>query len=118
MRGVLGAMALGVATLVACGARTELGVGDAGAEAAAIVAAPDAGAPDAGEEDGGGPPGSGPCFECKSPLVQECGFCLIQGFHTTYVCPIPHLAPADACQSLLEDHLTPKGAHFTCFYCP
>lgn len=106
-----------LALLFACGARTEPLLTDPRFDGAGL-ASDGEGRDDAGVADGGnGHSAGGPCYLCRSPLVQECSACLIQGLDGTWVCPIPHDAPGSQCSNLVEDHLTPKGAHFTCFYC-
>lgn len=114
----MGAAALAM-TIAACGARTELRAPDGGLDEAAAFAAdaPDGGVP-VEPEDAGTTTPIGPCFLCRSPLVQECGYCLIQGFETTWVCPLAVAPPVGGCGGLLEDHTTSKGSHFTCWYCP
>lgn len=118
MRWIRWAAGVAALALAACGARTELRVGDAGAAEETFAAdLPNGGvAPD--PIDAGAPPTPGPCFACRSPLLQECGYCLVQGVDTTWVCPIDIPPPERACVSLLEEHETPKGTRFTCWYCP
>lgn len=117
MRRAATGLAPTLALLFACGARTEPRLTDPRSDGAGIAAEgdehDDAGAVDGGDWHSAG----GPCYLCRSPLVQECSSCLIQGLDETWVCPIPHDAPRPQCSNLIEDHLTPKGAHFTCFYC-
>jgi hypothetical protein len=117
----LAVAAVAVAPLAGCGARTEPlltdTMGDSvGAGSHESVLGGDGGAAeDAGDASVGG--NVGPCFLCREPLVQECSYCVVQGQESTWICPLPHAAPEARCGTLLEDHTTPKGAHFTCFYC-
>lgn len=58
---------------------------------------------------------SGKCIRCDGQ--PECGFCLVQIYNTTYICPPDKSAPQSGCMDLLEHHQTAAGEPFTCYYC-
>lgn len=68
----------------------------------------------------GGEPGSpslegGKCVPCEGQA--ECGYCLVQTYATTYICPPTRSAPQSDCMDLRERHTSPEGEVFTCYYC-
>ena len=73
-----------------------------------------------GDDGGAGSSGakqvfSGKCIRCDGQ--PECGFCLVQIYDNTYVCPPNKKAPGSGCMDLQEQHQTSTGEPFTCYYC-
>jgi hypothetical protein len=69
--------------------------------------------------DGGGSGASsvlgGKCTPCEGQT--ECGYCLVQIYATTYICPPNRSAPKSGCMNLGERHTSLEGETFTCYYC-
>ena len=70
-----------------------------------------------GSSSGGSVPSlaSGQCVKCDGR--QECAFCLVHGYNSTYICPPGKDAPKSGCLSLGEIHTSSDGYDFACHYC-
>jgi len=71
---------------------------------------------------GGSASGSGSTTDLKSQCIAcsghaACRYCLVHGYNQTYVCPPSKSPPRAGCLDLLENHETPDGQPFTCYYC-